>query len=80
MASEDWEPSMLLLDLGHVSFMIRKTQGEVVAQSERRVVPSIFLHRPDRKTGPLWKLGGYELSGQIRRDVSLFQFGFRIVG
>jgi hypothetical protein len=66
MAREHRQPSMLLVDLRHVRRATRQSNRQLLSEAERRVVPSIEPHRPDRQIGPLREL----LRDQTRDNVS----------
>lgn len=50
--------------------MARQTNGHVVAEPERRVVPAVERHGPDRKLRPLGELLGEQAPDE--RDVQMF--------
>jgi len=57
---EHGQPSVLLVDLGHVRLVAREPDGLVVAEPERCVIPSVKLNRTDLELRPLWELLGDE--------------------
>ena len=75
VASEDRQPTMLLLDLCDVGVGTRQAHGQLVAEPEGGVVPPVERDGHDREIGPLRKLRCDEPSRDGRRDVSLVHGG-----
>ena len=65
---EHGQPSVLLVDLGHVRLVAREPDGLVVAEPERCVIPSVKLNRTDLELRPLWELLGDEAGDDLGGD------------
>ena len=75
LVGEHREPALLLLDLGFVRVRAGQADGQVVAETERRVVPPVEGDGPDRPVGPLWKLRRDEVRGECWGEVRLADGG-----
>jgi hypothetical protein len=57
---------MLLADLRDIPVGARKSEGQLVAEPERGVVPAIERDRRDRQARPLGELRGDQPGGEAR--------------